>query len=557
MVASEGHENVGGVGRSRDVLATVVRQPLTWITTAWVVANLAWLQANRASRTFELDEAGYVTIAVRMARQESVRGFGATLKEGVHGPLQGVLALPGLWLTSSDPAVLLVENVLFGAVTGLLAYVAARRMGGPRPALVVAMLVLASPGVITLSHFALTAMPAVLFATLAMAALVLGRGLEQGRWAIVAGAAVGAMTLSRSMTVGFLPAFGVLALGWAFSLRTPLAIVVRNGAAAAIAALVTAAWWWLIRWDAVSAYLFGGGSADVVPFESPVDKARLHAEELLFSNLGRTTVVVAGVVLGVIALRRRLAMERRPPSPQMARPLATWPLWAATATGIVLLSTSSTLGIAFVLPMLPWVVVASVVGVARLVDEVELRVWSVLVIAAAAATSLSTSRPGLQADIYCAGEPRQRSMCAVGSNAVGGEWREAVDAVANRLGAIQATAPDDVYDVAIVSRDFLVNLNTLSLATEIQRSERIFWNGAFDPALPPDEQVAHALEADIIVTTPDYDEPSILGTTEPPPEQLEAAARAEGFEDCGAVPLPDGRTVTILVAPWVGREGCA
>lgn len=546
----------GGVGNT-----------IVWFSVAWVVANLAWLWHYRRSRLFELDEAGYASTSVRLARQRTWDGVWGTLQEGVQGPMQALLAAPPQWIRGQDPGTLLWENVLLGAGAAVVAYLAAKRMADRPAGIVVAAIVLLSPGVLEYSRLALTVMPAVFFSTVAMAALIAGKGLERASWAALAGVAIGCMTLSRSMTIGFVPAMAVGAAGFAFARSTPVATVIRNGLLVAATALMVAAWWWVARWSDVSDYLFGGGSSDTGRVSAD-DKALLHVEELV-RYLGVVVPLVAVVTVVPLFLWARRRTARAPVDATVpgadgtvqssaADRLPTWPLWAAASVMWAAVTLSSATGLGFMLPTLPWVVVAAVVAIRRWLPAPAWRVWAVLVVLAGIVPAIVHPGPALAANLdYACDEGVAKSSCDVTDQTSGREWRETIARVADRVWTIRTVAPD--APVALLSRDLLLNGNTLGLATELRYRAGVDWYRFFQPGASHDEQLAELREeAGILVVAEDYrPDDVILYQHQPPPAEVLAAAIGAGFTMCEEIETPDGRRISVLVAEGVPTSGCA
>ena len=76
--------------------------------------------------------------------------------------------------------------------------------------------------------------PATTFAALALLAVVAGGGLTRWRWSVVLGVAIGCMSLSRTMSIAFIPGLGVPAIVWSITHGTSRLVMVRNAALAAV-----------------------------------------------------------------------------------------------------------------------------------------------------------------------------------------------------------------------------------------------------------------------------------------------------------------------------------
>jgi hypothetical protein len=528
----------------------LVGHPMVWLVGIWVGFNWWWLWVHRRSRVFELDEAGYAAMAARLSRQGTLDSIWTVVSsEGVHGPLQAIMAAPPQWLLGADSATLLWQNLLFGAGTAVAIYAMTKRLASPSAGVVAAAVALLSFGIIEHSRIAMTVMPSVFFAAVAMTAFVYGRGLEQTSWAVAAGAAIGCMTLSRSMTIGFVPVIGLAALGWSVSRRTPLRVVVRNGALAVSAGLAVALWWWVVQWPAVSEYLFGGGSADTAQNHDVFVKVRAHATDLR-SYIG-TSVVTTGLIAyavlwlsGLLPAVRRWAQQDTAARLSTRSPdqrLAIWPLMASVVAGIAVLSSGSAFGVGFTMPGRLW------------------WMWVPVVVVAAFVPSISPRGSGLTSPLWC-GSDSPRSNCAVDTVSEGRAWSEAIVEVGDRIWQARGAAPDEwEFELALLSRDMLLNGNTLGLDAELRHQVPINFYRFFQPGISEEEQLLEMVqEADLLVVADDFRPgETILGTFQPDPQLVLEWARAAGFTPCGERSLPDGRTVTFLAAPDAPPATCA
>ena len=130
-------------------------------------------------------------------------------------------------------------------------------------ALLATLVVAAMPAISDYSREFVFAVPATLFFTGTLWALLRSDRLRRPRWVWTAAVFVGFMTLSRTMTVSFLPAIALIALGQLFASREELRRrALRLLAGAGIATFVAASWF-LHNWRGVWDYLrtSGYGSA--------------------------------------------------------------------------------------------------------------------------------------------------------------------------------------------------------------------------------------------------------------------------------------------------------
>ena len=119
---------MGLVERLRTALLRLVRDPLTWLVAVWIGVGLVWLRLNRWNRYFELDESGYVSMAVRVGEADWAQRWHILTTEGNHGPLQAILALPPQMLSIADPRVVLIENLFLAAATAVVTCFTVRRL---------------------------------------------------------------------------------------------------------------------------------------------------------------------------------------------------------------------------------------------------------------------------------------------------------------------------------------------------------------------------------------------------------------------------------------------
>ena len=206
-----------GPGRLRRMLATALARPV--LATAGLglvvaVQNLWWIDRYRLQGGFDGDETSYLASALRFRRVLEAEGFWAYLDAARSNPRNGPLtsALSALLVNWSDPIVTaLAIQPIFHVVAALAVAATVRRLAGGSAALVAGVVAVALPGGI-LAARAFQLVPAVTaFLCIAVLALVASERGRRTGWMIGFGAAVGAMLLSRTMTVGFLPGLAVAA----------------------------------------------------------------------------------------------------------------------------------------------------------------------------------------------------------------------------------------------------------------------------------------------------------------------------------------------------------
>jgi 4-amino-4-deoxy-L-arabinose transferase-like glycosyltransferase len=270
------------------------------------VGNQWWVRRNRFLGATDADEAGYLATALRFQRS-ALDGPGVLwdrITESTSGPLVPLLSLPfthldgrNVWGAQAIQPVLHVIAAV--AVTGITVRLAHRRAG-----LLAGVLALALPTALVAARsyqFNLGASAFLLGAVWALLASDRGRR----PWPMAAmGLCAAAMTMSRTMTVGYLPA---LALGAAIGIRWDRRGL-RSAGIAAGAFLLAAGPWWLTSWDGATAYLRRNGSSEFSEYWGPADVAGRVVERLgrLLVDL-RIPLLLLGtvvVVLGLVSARR-------------------------------------------------------------------------------------------------------------------------------------------------------------------------------------------------------------------------------------------------------------
>ena len=461
---------------------------------AWVIANVVWFQANRGAHLFDHEEVGYVRGVAHFGRLRQPASMWDDLHNGYTGPMQALLGAPSQWLFGASEATVFWENIALTAASVLLAYWMVRRLADGVAGLAAAALVLATPGMLENARGALTMVPATTFAVLALAALVVGGGLARLRWSFVFGAALGAMSLSRTMSIAFVPGLAVPAVVWSMTNRVPRAVVIRNGAIAGVTAVAVSIWWWAISYPQVFDYLKVGAANVETSGPAGIFVSRI-SELILY--LSPVTILIAGVgylvvragqdrrtrsaessaarsdhadVIDLVAIEAD-ASAASVPSASSARAvdgsmtttvapvtdraparsrwieavgtatapcgvdaaLPLWPIWAAVGTNVVVSLASNTVGW-LMLPVAPWLIVAAVAGAWRRLDARAWRSWAVAVVGATVVAALVMSVvwvvPGNRFT-WCWERIQHTSACPITSNDLAEPWRPDLDTIAD------------------------------------------------------------------------------------------------------------------------------
>ena len=217
-----GHQPVGADPYPGFATADPIRSTACWPTrfsssraTASVIAvgHAVWIWSNRHIGAFDPDEAGYAAHALRVHRNIDFQHPFATLREAANagnGPLVPSLAVPLLIPGPRDPRTVMMIQPLLLILSSVSVAGIARRLAGPGTALACGLTFLVLPtAALATQSFWLGLGAASMMGVSVWALLASEQGTN--RWVWVYGAAMAAMTLSRSMALAFVP--GLLLAG--------------------------------------------------------------------------------------------------------------------------------------------------------------------------------------------------------------------------------------------------------------------------------------------------------------------------------------------------------
>jgi hypothetical protein len=322
----------------------VKRRAASWY---WPVAAMllltaaAWvplyLQRRRAHLP-NVDDYLYALMSLRLAHAGSIGNFVHDfLHTGQTAPLVLLFSAPGA-VHGVDGAVALQLPLLLLLAGG--AWFLARIWVGPWPAALIGLAAATNQAVIGWSvmvHFSVTASACCLWM---LAAYLRSEGFQNWRWALLTGASVGLLLLSRSLAPVYVAPFVVVALiDVVRRRRLPWAQI---GAALAVAVAVAGPWWLVSGGDALH-YLRSSG------YQASSGLTDTGAHLSLHSLLARVrwTLGDLGTLQALILLAAPLiavAHRRRMPG---AVVVASW-----LGLTLVVLATSSNIGTGFGLPLI-------------------------------------------------------------------------------------------------------------------------------------------------------------------------------------------------------------
>lgn len=535
-----------------------------------VVGHVLWVWANRPANTFNPDEAGYLADALRFERSlldglidptPSLAPLAEAVENTTTGPLVPLATVPFLALFGRSPIVALVVPALFHLLAAVSVAGIVRRLATPLRAVVAGLVVLALPGAALAARSYLFAGPAAaLLAGATWALLASDRGERRGPM-LALGGCIGALVLSRTMAVAFLPGLVLaIAVHLTWSARARWHVL-----GAALVAVVVAAPWWLAAGDRIVDYLVAYG------YDSPAaDYGAGGLGTRVVQRFGSSLLDVRPL-LALPALAWAVASvagrRRRGEAPPPGRPLAA--VWLVVGVGLLVLLTTRNSGIWFELPLVV-VGVAAVAGSAP--TDLRLRRWLGGAIAVAASANLllvGNLRVGASWQWDVDGQTASAAMLLFGDmyqpvtatrtadplllsdprdrRAEGDAWYEAHDQLVEVLESWRSER-DGLLQLTVTGSSSLMNLNTIRLHQEdTQRPVDGFDavdSGAADvsPWLAP--TVGALPRALVVVRSRQEVFPGDRGW-----QDVLDAAEADGWERRGRVPLPDGGDALVLVPP--------
>ena len=251
-------------------LSPRLRQPLLLVAAigAFLALGAIWLWRFRRGQPVDIDEAGYLSIAISDLRGWEQGGIGGwwdvVQAPSIQAPLMTAMTTPVFVVTGPGVLPGLLVPLLLGGVLLVAAHALGHAVGGTRVAWLTLALTAAAPVVIAYSRSYNFAIAAAATSALLLLALARSQALDQRGWMIAAGVFAGLTALARTMTLSYLPAVAVPVL---------LALVVgprrgrrlANTGLSALAAVVVAGPWYRVNGEGVLDYLtstgYGRGSS--------------------------------------------------------------------------------------------------------------------------------------------------------------------------------------------------------------------------------------------------------------------------------------------------------
>lgn len=569
--------------RSRAFLVEAVLCGLAIVT--WVSLSVVWLVRHRSGQPLNIDEAGYLGIALNYAGGWERGGppgwLDTVLAPSVHAPLTPATASIGV-VMGMEPRTAAFATVLgFSVVTTVFAVLLAAHFRVRGAMICSCLVLLAAPGFAELGRNFIFAVPAAAVTVAALYFLVRTEGLDRTRWAIALGVAVGLMPLTRTLMIAFVPVIvAVVAVNatatWVRE-RSAGRRRIANGAVAAAVATGVGATWLVpsgrLVFDYLTGYGYGKHAADYT-VEVAIPPLRLLTAA---SRDFHAPILVFVVVACLIAIwRRRTSSVRLFSRPGLVE-AANSPLLACAAFVLgaaVALMSSKNVGFGFTVPLIAPTVVLAVVVVLR-AARASRRTWSApLVVALIAVSAVVLTWPrfdstsplaeqrfiiagstsititdGATSDPAYVFQPTRQASPRVGDlvneSEWGDDWSEAVDALTAEVLDGSTARPD----VAFGFRDRFANVNSVQLEV----LERLGYGIPVAQVDPTEWGRSTSDYTEWLTTGPAGSScqlliaPGFVNELTPLPgtPALRAAAVSVGFIKGDSVRLPDGREVQV------------
>lgn len=517
------------------------------------VANAIWIWQTRLLGGFDPDESSYLSSSLMMQRSIDLRHpaqFVTTVLGTGHGIAVPVLSVPLLIVGPRDPrTAMLLQPILLVFVAVATAGITLRLTRRPLPAVIAATWVAILPTMTTAVQSYWYGLGAAAGMTGAMWALLASdRGMNRRIWWYSVGIAV--MLLSRTMTLGYLPACGVAALVVAWPDRAAIKrVTLAFGLGVGLAAP-----WYIANARSIFGYLFSFGYTG---------KATEFGESGIRDRVGlRTARMVLGmgirwlwpiVVIGLIVVVVQLVRRKRLPA---LEPRGFAAIGAVVVLGTLSLISTANSGVWFELPLVVLTVVLLVSAAAQLPKPVELTLaFTVLFVALSAmpaALWLTDWKPGIDGSHYEWGfaeyDERFRPDRRDEHEQAAADWWALSNQVEQEMRQI---SPDGQRTMFLTTGNtHLYNANVVRMAAEMDG-----WNPYIvipDTTLPPKERAKWLGAAGLkkaglkprVLIVGIHDQ--ILWPLDVETRSLLAQAKAMGFVETARFKMPTGGYVAMF-----------
>ncbi len=555
------------------------------LLTAFAISTIAWDAHWRHGQPFNIDESGYMVIALAdlhsLASGGLLSWFQAVDAPSIQSPLTTAITTPFFLIFGVHglSALLVPLAFMLGAIT--LTFALANRILPKRAAWLTTVLAASCPGVINYSRDYIFAAAATIVMILALYCYERSDHLRAVGWSALFGLAIGLMPLARTMTVSFVPAFLILcALGVACA-PDHRATRARNAALAFTVAVAVAACWlaanqnYLLVWNYLTNFGYGAASTQYGGHHSLFSYVAWKTSAIYFAGivyLPHFALFGGGAILTLVFGAGFVTRHAHSGVVATLRAVVLHPLFPASllvAEGFAALSSSGNGGDGFSVPLIcplcivtgwslhkalrgrPWATwgLVGMVGAVAVVPSLPWT-WSLsgqwtVNLPQLGLVNMASGR-GLLQSYEADGAPG--NPMAAAQLATGAQWVAANESVAGQLEG--ASYPTPVL-IAFGFGDRLLNTNSVNLAAARSNQAPLALEaiptqlvGASNPRSAYYEWLKYgdAASACLLLSS---DSPDNLYNPPLDGRSMAEAAQAAGFALYRTEPLPSGRSLTV------------
>jgi 4-amino-4-deoxy-L-arabinose transferase-like glycosyltransferase len=549
--------------------------PVFIVCLGWALLNAVWLVRHRAGQPLNIDEAGYLGIALNEAfgweRAGPVGWVHSLLWPSAHAPLTTGLTSVAL-LTDWDPVTVSLGVILTFAVVTLALTAALATVTRSRAVVVLSLVIVSTtPGFIAFARTYAFAIPASAVTMAALYALVRSRALTSLPWSMAFGTALGLLPLARTMTIAFLPVLLAVAIAQAAAHPGSRRKQVVNLGIALVLGIAIASVWLVPSAHVVFSYLtsYGYGSHSTAyangASSPPLALLSTLATEYFLPHL---LLIAAGWCAAAWWLAARLrggAVRSR------ARDIVGSPLFPPAMLvigGSAALMTTRNAGSGFTIPLLAPAAIVAAAGWSRSIRALHGVGWRRVALAAISVGCIVLAYPSFNAKsilavpryfripgaaplIVTEGRDFDPAYFTASRNAVvndhesGGQWAKAFDRLISDALDNSTTRPD----VALGFRGYFANVNVIEVGS-IERLHYPIPVAQIDPlelGVATSAYASWLTAGDAASSCHLMTSPGAVNEFRPLVDtaRLVTAASEVGFTAVDRVPLPDGRSVTV------------
>lgn len=366
---------------------------LVAISLSYVVINVIWLWMFRRGQPYNIDEYGYLGIALNDFHALMARGIvgwmQAVESPSIQSPITTALSSLTFVVFGPRPLVGFAVTILSGIVTIIASFYIGKRISGSRIGLIASVVVASSPIIINGARDYIFALPVTAVTTVAILALLYSDRFRNRKFAVLFGVFLGLMPLTRTMTIAFVPALVVAALISVSDKSVDNRRRWMNLLISFIVAIVTASTWLVPNGMLVMRYLlsfgYGNRSVEYGPKQSLLNlDTWLYTVQNLASYvyLPELVFIILGFILFLAMIIRMLLSEKWTDVFRVMQKSNILPLVILIAEGLIALTSSRNKGSAFVAPLVPAMLVLSSWSITKLIKrQFLLRLMTVTIVA--------------------------------------------------------------------------------------------------------------------------------------------------------------------------------